>query len=183
VIFTWSIGVTKSPRKEKTRRPDKSQSEPKKDKPKAESGKGLFDHVSHIQRVQDPNYYANLSDGDRKSWSNFMILRALSMDRDFVDYSAEFFQYFDVIPPESMYTLLIGFVDKSKRWSPWVKSKKSSLPTKVVNFVASHFQIPTTQAEDYTKMYLMVEGGKSSIQKLMSEYGYDEKEIKDMFKL
>jgi hypothetical protein len=144
--------------------------------------KGLFDHINHIQKIQDPNYYSNLSESDRKSWSNFMILRALSMDQDFIEYSADLFKFFDIIPPEAMYKILIGLVDKNRKWSPWIKSKKIKFPSKIINFVANHFEISTVQSEQYIKLYFMIDGGKDYIKKLMSEYGYEDKEISKMFK-
>jgi len=52
---------------------------------KSEKALGLFDHVKAIRAVQDPNYYDNLSEADRKSFNHFMILRALSMDENIVE--------------------------------------------------------------------------------------------------
>ena len=144
--------------------------------------KGLFDHVKEIQTNQNPNYFDTLSDGDKKSWSNFMILKALSMDKDFVDYSADFFRYIELIPPEAMYKLLIGVVNPSRWGSKWVKGKPSKYPKDVVDFIAMYYEISGQQALDYVKLLFMMDGGKKAIRKWMGEYGHNDKEISSMFK-
>ena len=47
--------------------------------------KSLFDHVNQITSVQNPNYWDEISDEDKKSWSNYMINRFLSMKSDWID--------------------------------------------------------------------------------------------------
>lgn len=144
--------------------------------------KGLFDHVKEIQTSQNPNYFDTLSPGDLKTWSNFMILKALSMDQDFIDYSADFFKYVDIIPPPAMYKLLIGMVNPSRWGSKWIKSKPSKYPSGVIDFVAIYYEISRQQALDYVKLLFMMDGGKKAIRKWMGEYGHDDKEISKMFK-
>ena len=34
--------------------------------------KNLFDHISAITSQQNPNYWDEISDGDKKSWSNYI---------------------------------------------------------------------------------------------------------------
>lgn len=59
---------------------------------------GLFDHVKHVRSVQNPNYYKNLSELDRKTFNPFMILKALSMNPVLLDDISTLFRYFDKIP-------------------------------------------------------------------------------------
>ena len=42
--------------------------------------KGLFDHVEAIYTNQRIDYFDNLSDGDKKSYNNYMVNRFLSMN-------------------------------------------------------------------------------------------------------
>jgi hypothetical protein len=58
---------------------------------------GLFDHVKHVRSIQNPNYYKNLSELDRKTFNPFMILKALSMNPILVDDISTLFRYFDKI--------------------------------------------------------------------------------------
>ena len=47
--------------------------------------KTLFDHLNAISKDQKPDYFKDLSEEDKKTWSNYMIHRFLSMNYDFVD--------------------------------------------------------------------------------------------------
>ena len=51
----------------------------------APKAKGLFDHINHVREKQDPDYFDKLSDADKKSWSNFMVCRFLSMQPELID--------------------------------------------------------------------------------------------------
>ena len=54
-----------------------------------QKAKTFFDHLNNITAIQNPDYYDKLSDEDRKSWSNFMIHRFLSMNYDYIELIAE----------------------------------------------------------------------------------------------
>ena len=54
-----------------------------------QKAKTLFDHLNNITAIQNPDYYDKLSDEDRKTWSNFMIHRFLSMNYDYVELIAD----------------------------------------------------------------------------------------------
>ena len=47
--------------------------------------KSLFDHVNQVTSVQNPNYWDEISDEDKKTWSNYMINRFLSMNSDWIE--------------------------------------------------------------------------------------------------
>ena len=52
--------------------------------------KTLFDHLNAISKDQKPDYFRDLSEEDKKTWSNYMIHRFLSMNYDFVDLIAQY---------------------------------------------------------------------------------------------
>ena len=37
--------------------------------------KSLFDHIKQITNVQNTLYWDSLSEGDKKTWSNYMVHR------------------------------------------------------------------------------------------------------------
>ena len=39
--------------------------------------KSLFDHITHITQRQTKNYFEDINDADRKTWSNYMVNRFL----------------------------------------------------------------------------------------------------------
>ena len=169
------------PRKPKTTKRDVLADSPTETGPVVKT-RGLFDHINHIREVQDPNYYDNLSESDRKSWSNFMVLRALSMNPKFIEFASILYQFFDIIPPAAMYRAVIGLVDKGKDWSKWVKPKPSKYPKPLVELVSKHFEVPASQAKGYLNIYLSNQEGKDTLREIAISYGKDDKEIAKMVK-
>ena len=55
--------------------------------------KSLFDHIKQITNVQNPNYWEEISDEDKKSWSNYMTHRFLSMKIEWVELVNELQKY------------------------------------------------------------------------------------------
>ena len=63
--------------------------------------KSLFDHVNQVTSVQNPNYWDEISDEDKKSWSNYMINRFLSMKSEWTDLVNEVQKY--PLEPKELY--------------------------------------------------------------------------------
>lgn len=143
--------------------------------------RSLFDHVKHIRQVQDPDYYINLSEDDRKSFNHFMILRALSMDAEILETMAQLYQIFDKIPSPQFYQLLIGLVPKSMRFYPWVKSKKMRHNKDLLGLVAKRFQVANYQANEYVNLLLRTEEGQAELVSICKAFGLEDKEVEKLF--
>jgi len=145
---------------------------------------GLFDHVKHIRSVQNPNYYKNLNELDRKSFDNnhFMILRALSMNPVLVDDISVLFRYFDKIPPPQFYQLLIGLISPDKRFYPWVKGKKSPFGKGLLGLIAKYFEISEKEAVEYAALLSSTDNGKKELEELCRDFGLNEKEVESIMK-
>lgn len=143
--------------------------------------KSLFDHVKHIRQVQDPTYYVNLSDEDRKSFNVFMIIRALAMDDYLVEDMASLYQYLDNIPPAQFYTLLITMVPRSNGYSPWIKSKRMKHNKELLNIVAKKFQVSKYQSNEYINVLLRTDNGQSELIRICKSYGLDDGEVNKLF--
>lgn len=141
----------------------------------------MFDHVKHIRQVQDPDYYTNLSEDDRKSFNHFMILRALSMDAEILEMIAQLYQIFDKIPSPQFYKLLIALVPKSNRFYPWVKSKRMKHNKDLLGYVAKRFQVAKYQANEYVNLLLRTETGQMELVNICKAFGLEDKEIEDLF--
>ena len=55
--------------------------------------KTLFDHIKQITNVQNQLYWDNLTDADKKTWSNYMVHRFLSMNMDWIELVNELQKY------------------------------------------------------------------------------------------
>ena len=53
----------------------------------------LFDHIKQITNVQNPMYWDSLEEGDKKTWSNYMVHRFLSMKSDWIQVVNEVQKY------------------------------------------------------------------------------------------
>lgn len=141
----------------------------------------LFDHVKHIRQVQDPNYYVNLSEDDRKTFTHFMILRALAMDESIVEDMAELYKILDKVPSAQFYQLLIALVPKSIKFYPWIKASVLKHNKKLLEYVAKRFQVSKYQANDYVNLLLRTENGQAELVSILKAFGLEDKEIEDMF--
>ena len=46
--------------------------------------KSLFDHINHVTQKQTQTYWDDMTDADKKSWSNYMVNRFLSMKMEWI---------------------------------------------------------------------------------------------------
>jgi len=141
----------------------------------------LFDHVKHIRGVQDPEYYNNLSEENRKTFNHFMILRALSMDSHIVEEMAFLYRYFDKIPSPQFYTLLINLIPRQNRWVPWVKAKVVKHSNELLTVVANHFKVSKRQANEYINVMIQSDDGAEKLVDLCQYEGVSDKEIETLF--
>lgn len=163
--------MSSSPSKKKA--PKKDASLPKR--------KSLFDHVKAIRQVKDPNYYVNLSEDDKKSFSHFMIVRALSMDATIVEDMAQLYQLFDKIPSAQFYQLLVALVPKDHRFYPWIKSKKMRHKKELLELVSQRFKVSRFEANDYVNLLLRSENGQGELVAICRSFGLNEQEIEELF--
>ena len=145
-------------------------------------GIGLFDHIKHIRLYQDPEYFKNLTDVDKKSFNHFMILRGLSMNPELLEDVSIIFKYFDKIPSPQFYKLLIGLIppDHPKTFYPWIKAKKSSFSKKLLELLATYFEISQSEAKEYITLLYATENGKKELEDVCKTYGLSDKEIKEI---
>ena len=84
--------------------------------------KSLFDHIKQITDVQNPNYWDEISDDDKKSWSNYMVNRFLSMKMDWVEFVNEVQKY--PLEPEQVYKIYTDILPKKRQWLKYIKEIK-----------------------------------------------------------
>lgn len=143
--------------------------------------KGLFDHVKHIRQTQDPDYYDSLSESDRKTFSKYMILRVLSMDKTIIEEVSYISKYFEVLPEKQFYKLLISALPKSYGFNPYIKSSIKSINESILNCLCSYFKVGTKDATDYYNILISHEEGLIKLIDLIKAHGYTEKETEKLF--
>ena len=139
--------------------------------------KSLFDHIKQITDVQNPNYWDEISDEDKKSWSNYMVNRFLSMKMDWIDIVNEVQKY--DLEPEIVYKLYTNIFPKGKQWLKYIKGdKKMKYPKWVYEIVSKHLQCSMREASDAVEMYDISHGGQSELVDILIKYGKTEQECR-----
>lgn len=142
---------------------------------------GLFDHVKHIRSSQDPEYFNNLSDENKKSFNHFMILRALSMDSNIVQDMAFLYKYFDKIPSPQFYKLLIALVPRQNKWVPWIKTKVVKHNEDLITLISNKLEISHRQANEYINLFIRNEEGLNTLVGICQSMGLTDKEVEKLF--
>ena len=143
--------------------------------------KTLFDHIKQITNVQDPKYWDKLEEADRKTFSNYMVLRFLSMKYEWIDTIAAIQPYLQEVPKKAMYLALIDILPKGRHFMKYMKAKGADKYEKwLVELVAKHYEVSKIQAEDYLKIFYSTKKGKERILELAKDYGTEQKTIKKL---
>ena len=139
--------------------------------------KSLFDHIKQITDVQNPNYWDDISDDDKKSWSNYMVNRFLSMKMDWVEFVNEVQKY--PLEPEQVYKIYTDILPKKRQWLKYIKGdKKMKYPKWVYEIVAKHLQCSMREASEAVDMYELSHGGQAELVDILIKYGKTEDECR-----
>lgn len=108
-----------------------------------------------------------------------MILKALSMNPALLDDISTLFRYFDKIPSEQFYQLLIGIIPTDNKYYQWVKPKASPINPKLIELFATYFEISEKEATEYARLLFKSPGGVKELEAICENYGMTEAEIKE----
>ena len=140
--------------------------------------KSLFDHIKQITSVQSHNYWEEISDEDKKSWSNYMTHRFLSMKMEWVELVNEFQKY--NLKPKELYKLYTNILPKGNQWLKYTKGRNQmAQPDWLINVIANHEQVSKKEAYDMVEMYMLTEGGMLELGELAQKWGVESKKIEE----
>jgi len=141
--------------------------------------KSLFDHVNQVTAVQNPNYWEDISDEDKKTWSNYMVNRFLSMKSDWIDLVNEIQKY--PLEPKELYKVYTSILPKKKQWLRYIKGdKKMDYPKWVYEIVAKDMQVSMREAVSAVETYMISTGGQSELADILLKYGIEDKEVRKL---
>tara|TARA_R100000030_G_scaffold99961_4_gene91977 strand:- start:43 stop:552 length:510 start_codon:yes stop_codon:yes gene_type:complete len=138
--------------------------------------KTLFDHIKQITSVQSPNYWEEISDEDKKSWSNYMTHRFLSMKMEWVELVNELQKY--NLKPKDLYKLYTNVLPKGKQWLKYTKGRNQmEYPNWLINVVAIDMEVSKKEAKEAIDMYYLTEGGMAELGQIARKWGVEPKKI------
>lgn len=142
------------------------------------ASKTLFDHIKAVTQFQDPNYWDKLEDSDKKTWSNFMIHRFLSMNPDWIEVLSEIQPYTQTLQPKQLYLALIGIIPKGRYFLKYTKGKKDNkYESFLVDIIKQDFMCSSKEAEDYCEILYATREGRENIKYICERYGIEKKQI------
>ena len=140
--------------------------------------KTLFDHIKAVTQFQDPKYWDKLEESDKKTWSNYMIHRFLSMNPDWIEVLSEIQPYTQILQPQQLYLALIGIIPKGRYFLKYTKGKKDNkFESFLVDLIKQDFLCSSKEAEDYCEILYSTREGRENIKYICEKYGVDKKQI------
>ena len=140
--------------------------------------KSLFDHIKQITSIQSPNYWEEISDEDKKTWSNYMTHRFLSMKMEWVELVNELQKY--NLKPKEFYKLYINVLPKGKQWLKYTKGRNQmAQPNWLINIVSLHEEVSKKEAAEMIEMYYLTEGGMLELGQLAQKWGVESYKIEE----
>lgn len=142
------------------------------------AGATLFSHLKAITETKNPKYWDTLDEGDKKTWSTFMVLRFLTMNPSWVELIAEIQPYIQEAPPSVVYRCLIDLIPKTKSFLKYMKpAGADKYEDWLVELVAKEYEESTYHAEEYLKILYDSKSGKEKIKQIAEKYGIEPKII------
>ncbi len=140
--------------------------------------KTLFDHIKAVTQFQDPKYWDKLEESDKKTWSNYMIHRFLSMNPDWIETISEIQPFTQTLEPKQLYQLLIGLLPKGRYYLKYTKGKKETkYESFLLELIQQDFQCSSSEALDYCEILYATREGRENIKYLCEKYGVEKKQI------
>lgn len=139
----------------------------------------IFEHLKQIIKKDNLNYYDNLSDGDKKSFSSFMIQRFLSMNKNWIELVNFINKYVFTLKDRHYYKLMCLLIPNQDRtFYKYIKNEnKKDYNDKVIDSLIDFYKIPKRQAKEYYDIM-----DNEQLYNLVSKYGYQEKDLKKIKK-
>jgi len=137
--------------------------------------KGLFDHIEAIYTNQRSDYFDTLTEADKKSYSNYMVNRFISMNPHQVPFVNEIQKY--NLDSKLHYLFYSQVLPKGKQFNKYIKkTKEVKYEDWLIDIITKHFSVSVVEAEEYLEIYY--KQNKSALKMLCEAYGVDSKKLK-----
>jgi len=136
----------------------------------------LFSHINQITAVQNPDYWNEISEEDKKTWSNYMIHRFLSMKMQWIELVNELQKY--NIKPKELYKVYTNILPKQKQWLKYIKRRNQmEYPDWLINIVRNYYEQSRNEAVQSIDLFFLTDGGMLELRELCQRYGVEDKKI------
>ena len=138
--------------------------------------KSLFDHITQITKVQNSKYWEQISEEDKKTWSNYMVNRFLSMKSEWIELVNELQKY--NLEPKELYKLYTNVLPKGKQWLKYTKGRSDmDYPELLINIIRNNDESSRKEAIEAIDMLMLTEGGMMELGEVARKWGIEERKI------
>jgi len=134
----------------------------------------VFDWLNEITvKKTSPN---DFSQSDWDDWNSYMVHRFLSMNISYID----IVNYVQNINPQNkkeIYTIYREMIPQRKVWNKYIKNQNKKDSKELSNIIASKLSIGSDEASSYIPIL-----EKEGVTEILSDLGYEKKEIKKLIK-
>ena len=113
---------------------------------------------------------------DWNDWNSYMVHRFLSMNMSYIDI-VNFVQNINPQNKKEIYTIYREMIPKRKVWNKYIKSVNKKDSKELAIIIANKLSIGSDEASSYIPIL-----GKEGITEILSDLGYDKKELKQLIK-
>jgi len=113
---------------------------------------------------------------DWDDWNSYMVHRFLSMNTEYINI-VNFVQNINPQNKKEIYTIYREMIPKRKIWNKYIKSQNKKDSKELAKIIANLLLIGSDEASSYINIL-----GKDKITKILSDLGYDKKELKQLIK-
>ena len=118
----------------------------------------------------------NFTQQDWDDWNSYMVHRFLSMNTEYINI-VNFVQNINPQNKKEIYTIYREMIPKRKIWNKYIKSQNKKDSKELAKIIANLLLIGSDEASSYINIL-----GKNKITKILSDLGYDKKELKQLIK-
>ena len=118
----------------------------------------------------------NFTQQDWDDWNSYMVHRFLSMNMSYIDI-VNFVQNINPQNKKEIYTIYREMIPKRKIWNKYIKNQNKKDSKELAKIIANKLSIGSDEASSYIPIL-----GKDGITEMLSDLGYDKKELKQLIK-
>jgi len=134
----------------------------------------VFNWLEEITVKKTPPNSFTQQDWD--DWNSYMVHRFLSMNMSYIDI-VNFVQNINPQNKKEIYTIYREMIPKRKVWNKYIKNQNKKDSKELAKVIANKLSIGSDEASSYIPIL-----GKDNITKILSDLGYDKKELKQLIK-
>ena len=134
----------------------------------------VFNWLEEITVKKTPSN--NFTQQDWDDWNSYMVHRFLSMNMSYIDI-VNFVQNINPQNKKEIYTIYREMIPKRKVWNKYIKNQNKKDSKELAKIIANKLSIGSDEASLYIPIL-----GKDGITEMLSDLGYDKKELKQLIK-